>query len=81
MSEKKYVEIEWRLAGGVSTLESGFQIGWIEDEQIPILCLLADRNGEVFAKFFRDKTIAAAKDPSRAEQEAIEGVKKLVLKW
>jgi len=81
MPEEKYVEIDWTLAGGVSTLESGFQIGWIKDEQIPIICLLADRNGEVFAKFFRDKTIATAKGLSRAEQEAIEGVKKLVLKW
>ena len=65
----------------MSTLESGVQIGWIKDERLSLVCLLANANSDVFAKFFRDKTIATAKGLSRAEQEAIEGVKKLVLKW
>ena len=73
----------FRLAGGISTLESGFAIGFLdpEDESCPISCLLANKEGEIFAKFHKDKTVQKAKDCTRAELEAIEGVKSLILRW
>jgi len=73
--------LDIRLAGGVSTLESGFQIGWAKDETSPTLCLAINRKGEVFARFLRDKSIATANNLSRGEVEAIQGIKILILKW
>lgn len=76
------IEYEMRLAEGISTLESGFQIAWVKTEACPILCLLCDRNGNAFARLDRDKTVRLSTGGlSRAELEAIEGMKRLVLGW
>ena len=80
MKLKQKVKIEIKLAGGVSTLESGFRIAWTSGNT-KVLCFGANKNGEVFVKFFKDKTVVKVSDCSRAELEAIEGIKTLILKW
>ena len=73
--------LDIRLVGGVSTLESGFQIGWMKDETSPTLCLAINGSGEVFARFLRDESISTANNLSRGEFEAVQGIKVLILKW
>ena len=79
----KYTEFGFRLADGVSTLEDGFLVGFPvgKDDNYPISCILVNKAGDLFAIFRTNKTIGKAKDCSRAELEAIEGTKKLILKW
>jgi hypothetical protein len=73
--------LDIRFAGGVSTLEGGFMIGWFKDKELPAICLAINRQGEVFARFMKDETVHHAKNLSRAESEAIAGIKYLILGW
>ena len=73
--------LDIQFAGGVSTLEDGFRIGWVKDKKLPVICLAINRQGEVFARFMKDETVHHAKDLSRAESEAISGIKLLHLGW
>ena len=73
--------LDIQFAGGVSTLEGGFMIGWFRDKELSAICLAINRQGEVFARFMKDKTVHHAKNLSRAESEAIAGIKYLILGW
>jgi len=73
--------LDIQFAGGVSTLEGGFMIGWFKDKELPGICLAINRQGEVFARFMKDETVHHAKNLSRAESEAIAGIKSLILGW
>jgi len=73
--------LDIRPAGGVSSLEGGFRIGWFKDKELPGICLAINRRGEVFARFMKDETVHHAKNLSRAESEAISGIKLLHLGW
>ena len=73
--------LDIRPAGGVSSVEGGFRIGWVKDKKLPVICLAANKKGEVFARFMKDETVHRAKNLSRAEEEAISGIKLLHLGW
>lgn len=76
------LNLRFQLAGGISTLESGFQIAWVEDDHIPVLCFLCDSSRNAFARFNKDKTYRVSQGGlSRAELEAVQGMKRLVLRW
>lgn len=73
--------VEVRLAGGISTLESGFQIAWVQND-CPIECFLLSPKGKAFARFDKDRTARLSDGGlSRAEHEAVQGMKTLVLGW
>lgn len=78
--------LHYRLAGGVSTLESGFVVADVEPEQgenpaeLPKLFGINPR-GQVFVVFWGDRTIQKARNLSRSEAEAISGIKTLILGW
>ena len=67
---------QWRLCGGISTLESGFMFCELPGEGI----LLANQKGDVFCRFLAGQQAEPFPDCSGAELEAIEGFKALILK-
>jgi len=73
--------LDIRPAGGVSSVEGGFRIGWIKDKKLPVTCLAINRKGEVFARFMKNETVHRAKNLSRGEEEAISGIRLLHLGW
>jgi len=73
------LDIRW--AEKVSTLENVFLIGWFRDQELASICTAINSQGEFFASFMKDGTVSCAKNLSKAEKEAIDGIKVLYLGW
>ena len=78
----KTIEVTTKLCGGISTLESGFTYDTAHSEELGTVYFLCNKPGDCFAKFWeKSKTFKAAKNITRAENEAIIGFKILILNW